>query len=92
MGPCEGPYLAFGWWWMIPLIMIVFCVLMMLLMRRRMPGMMRGMLGPPGFDATLETRLPIPADSALEILAKRYALGEIGKAEYEEKRSDLGKA
>jgi putative membrane protein len=28
-------------------------------------------------------------DSALEILKRRYALGEISKEEYEEKRKDL---
>jgi uncharacterized membrane protein len=74
---------------MIPLIMIVSCFFMMFLMRRRMPGMMRGMMGPPGFEAKSEHRPPVPTDSAIEILAKRYALGEISKAEYEEKRSDL---
>ncbi|OHD74175.1 MAG: hypothetical protein A2177_08505 [Spirochaetes bacterium RBG_13_68_11] len=62
MGPNEWPCLAFGWWWMIPLIMMVFCLLMMLLMRRRMPGMMRGILGPPGVEARPEPRPPIPAD------------------------------
>ena len=30
-----------------------------------------------------------PSDSAREILDKRYALGEIGKEEYEEKRKDM---
>jgi putative membrane protein len=30
-----------------------------------------------------------PADSALEVLKKRYARGEIGRDEFEEKRRDL---
>ena len=30
-----------------------------------------------------------PADSALEVLKKRYARGEIGREEFEEKRRDL---
>jgi len=30
-----------------------------------------------------------PAETALEVLKKRYARGEIGKEEYEQKRRDL---
>ncbi len=31
-----------------------------------------------------------PTDTVRDILDKRYALGEIGRAEYEEKKKDLG--
>lgn len=31
-----------------------------------------------------------PTDTVRDILDKRYALGEIGRAEYEEKKRDLG--
>lgn len=31
-----------------------------------------------------------PRESALEILQRRYASGEIGREEYEQKRRDLG--
>ncbi len=31
------------------------------------------------------------SESASEILAKRYALGEIGKEEYEDKKRDIGR-
>lgn len=32
----------------------------------------------------------LPTDTVRDILDKRYALGEIGRAEYEEKKRDLG--
>lgn len=85
----QGPCFAFGWWWIIPLVMIVFCAFMMILMWKRMPGGMGVMRGMPG-SATGEGTSPIaPSDSAGEILDRQYALGEIDREEYREKKGDL---
>ena len=46
--------------------------------------MVRGLGGSRGADSTSPT-----ADSALEVLKKRYTRGEIDKEEYEEKKHDL---
>jgi putative membrane protein len=71
-------YGAFGsgvsWWWIIPVAMMILCFVMM----RRHGGCMVG-----GSKSHHE------AGSAREILDKRYALGEIGKEEYEQKKRDI---
>jgi len=85
----QGPCFAFGWWWIIPLVMIVFCAFMMILMRKRMPGGMGMMGGMPGPSTGEATSPIVPIDSAGEILDKRYALGEIDRGEYTQKRADL---
>jgi putative membrane protein len=70
-----------AWGWVGLLFMLVFwvliVVLIIILIRRLLsPGTTR-MAGPP------------QEDSALEILKKRYARGEIDKEEFEAKKKDL---
>jgi putative membrane protein len=89
MGVYQGPCMAFGWWWPFPLLMIVFCILLMFMMRRRMPGMMGSTMGPTSVGPKPDTRPIGPTDSARDILDKRYALGEISREEYENKKEDL---
>lgn len=68
-------------WWIFPFVMIMFCFFMM---RGRMGFGMCGH-GSHGTDDH-ETK---SSDSATEILARRYALGEIDREEYEEKKRAL---
>ena len=65
-----------SYWWIVPLIMMFMCFFMM---RRRWGSMMCG-FGSRGRDSDRFGR----ADSAREILDKRYASGEISRDEYEE--------
>ena len=71
----------FSYWWIVPIVMIILCFLMM---RGRMGTMMCG-FGPCGLDKYQTRR----SDTAMEILDKRYASGEISKEEYEERKSSL---
>lgn len=69
-----------GLWWIFPLIMIILCFFMM-------SGRMRGMCGFGGHDS--EGNDNKDEESALEILDKKYARGEIDREEYEEKKRVL---
>jgi len=71
----------FSFWWIVPIFMIILCFLMM---RGRRGSMMCG-LGSIDIDSK-QTRT---SDSAMDILDKRYASGEINKVEYEEKKRTL---
>ncbi len=75
-----GPWMmgGFGWEGFMPIIMIVFWGLVIWGIVALVRGLSRG-------DADSATQ----ADSALEILKKRYARGEITKQEYEERKKDL---
>ncbi|MBI4298052.1 MAG: SHOCT domain-containing protein [Chloroflexi bacterium] len=78
MGP--GTMDGFGWGWFMPIFMIFFWVLIIW----AVVALARGVAGPGGSDPGSSH-----PDSALEVLKRRYARGEIGKEEYEEKKRDL---
>ena len=68
-------------WWIFPIAMIALCFFMM---RKRGGSMMCG------FGSRDEDKNHISdSDSASEILDKRYALGEISKEDYEDKKITL---
>lgn len=66
-----------GYWWIFPLVMIVFCIFFMR-MRRGRRGMICGCCFPSDSP-----------ESAMEILDKRYARGDIDQREYEERKMKL---
>ncbi|MFH0846524.1 MAG: SHOCT domain-containing protein [Chloroflexota bacterium] len=65
---------GYGWMWFMPLYMIVFWGLVIW----GVVSLIRGLGGEP-----------TESDSAMELLKRRYARGEIGKEEFEAKKKDL---
>ncbi len=78
MGP--GMMGGFGWWWFMPIFMIIFWGLVIW----GIVALVRGLSQSGGSDSASGR-----SDSALEVLKRRYARGEIDKEEYEEKKKDL---
>jgi len=76
MGP--GMMGGYGGWWFMPIIMVVFWGLVIWGIVALVRGVSTGSAGPSA-----------QADSALEILKRRYARGEITKQEYEDRKKDL---
>ena len=70
-----------SYWWVFCLIMMVLCCFGMRWMRGS---------GMCAFHSRgTDTRDIHPTDSAIDILDKRYALGEISREEYEERKQTL---
>jgi uncharacterized membrane protein len=73
-----------SYWWVFLLFLMVLCCV--------------GMKGRKGFGICgsrswgTGTREIHPTDSAIDILDKRYALGEISREEYEERKRTIGQA
>ena len=78
---CWADQTCYSYWWLFPIVMMFLCFFMM---RGRWGSMMCG-CGPRSFYH----RQTDDPDSAREILDRRYAAGEIDKAEYEEKKKAL---
>ena len=74
----SGMMGGFSWWWFMSIFFILFWGLVIL----GIVALVRNLSGSRGSDSSR-------ADSALEVLKKRYARGEIDKEEYEEKKKDL---
>ena len=72
----------FSFWWIFPIVMMILCCIMM--GRARKGSVMCGF--GPWNSGRHQNRV---ADSAIDLLNKRYASGEIDKEEYEEKKRAL---
>lgn len=80
-----GGYESFeigNWWWIFPIVMMILCFFMM-------RGRMCCMMGGHDTRDTADPHGSASSGSAREILDRRYALGEISKDEYEEKKKDV---
>lgn len=77
----PGEHFWWGGWWMFPMVMPIVMVAIVLVILYFLFG--RGGFRPPWWD-----RYP-GGESALDILKKRYAKGEITKEEFERMKKDL---
>jgi uncharacterized membrane protein len=98
----ETPSRYFPWhephehsfWWIFPVFFFVMMIVMfVMMMRRGGMGCMWGhqMMDRPEYRELVKRYIGEPSESALDILDKRYAKGEIDKKEYEERKAVLSR-
>jgi putative membrane protein len=81
MGPMEHPYIWWGGMWLFPILLLVAVVLVTyLIVRQGNVGRLRESSGGAGSEIR---------GSAMEILKRRYAQGEINREEFVEMKKDL---
>lgn len=82
------PEFWWGGWWIFPIVMPVVMVIVMLIVLSFVFG--QGGWRPPWWwDARRRPPHDSDAETAIEILKKRYARGEITKEEFERMKQDL---
>ena len=76
-----GDYGNYGWWWGGAVHMLLFWIVLIL----AIAALAKWIFGKPADSPREAPR----GKSALDILKERYARGEIGKEEFEQKKRDL---
>ncbi len=76
-----GDYGNYGWWWGGVVHMLLFWIVLILVIA----ALAKWIFGKPADSPHAAPR----GESALDILKERYARGEIGKEEFEQKKRDL---
>ncbi len=82
----DGDY-SMGIWIIFPITFFVFMLTMIAFFMSRMFG--RGSFGPRNEDSSRHSSVPTPSETPLDILNRRYASGDITKAEFDQMKQDL---